>query len=117
MNLLQLFRGDRRRGALREPTRRVGHLFFEGEPLGQARILDESETGLRIAPEEGARRLPDAITLVEVETAIAHEAKVVWRSADQLGLAIVSEQRLRGFVPEHYQALKAFWESAAVLTG
>ena len=117
MNILQLLRGDRRRGAVREPTRRTGHLFFEGEPLGSARILDESESGFRIAPEPGARRLPDAITLVEVETALAHEVAVAWRSSEEMGLRIVSEQRLRGYVPAHYQALKTFWEKSAVLTG
>lgn len=114
--LLRLLLGDRRRGAVREPARRTAHLFHEGEPLGQARILDESDSGFRIAPAADARRIPGAITVVEVETALAHEVEVAWRSADELGLRIVSEQRLRGFVPPNYQALKDFWEKAAILT-
>ena len=115
--LIQFLRGDRRRGAVREPARRTGYLFHAGEPLGEARILDESDGGFRIAPAPGARRFPDAITLVEIETALAHEVEVAWRGADELGLRIVSEQRLRGFVPPHYQPLKTFWEQSAVLTG
>ncbi|MBE7217093.1 MAG: hypothetical protein INR64_01325 [Caulobacteraceae bacterium] len=113
--LIRMLRGDRRHGG-RERARRVAHLFLDDVLLGEARILDESDGGFRIAPSPAARRLPDAITLVEIETAVAHEVEVAWRGAEDMGLRILSEQRLRGYVPARYQKLKDFWEQAAVLT-
>ena len=114
--LIQFLRGNRRRDGGREPVRRTAHLFHGGQPLGEALILDESDGGFRIAPAAETRRLPDAITLVEVETALAHEVEVAWRGGAELGLRVLGEQRLRGYVPHHYQPLNAFWEQAAVLT-
>lgn len=112
-SLMSLMRGERRTDS-REPTHRSVHVFCEGVRVGSARLMDESEGGARISLINGAPP-PEGAMLLEVETAQAHTVQVAWRRDDQVGVRYLDTQRLRGFVPPQYQALKSFWQDAAVV--
>lgn len=112
-SLLRLLLGNRRGGA-REAVQRTVHLFDCGRRIGTATLLDESPGGARLSL-PGGEPPPEAFTFVEVETALAHVAQVAWRSEAAVGVRVSRSQRLRGYVPPEFTAMKRFWEQAAVL--
>ena len=113
-SLLRLLRGNRR-GGDRKTAERIVHLFDGERRIGTAVLIDESPGGARLSLPRGGQP-PEAFAFVEVATALAHLAEVAWRSEETVGVRVSRSQRLRGYVPPEFSAMKRFWERAAVLT-
>lgn len=113
-SLLRLLQGNRRRGA-RDDAKRTVHLFDGERRIGTAVLVDQSTGGARLSLPRGGQP-PDAFAFVEVDTALAHVAEVAWRGEEIVGVRVSRSQRLRGYVPAEFAAMKRFWEQAAVLT-
>ena len=111
--LLRLLQGNRRGGA-REDAQRPVHLFDGEHRIGTALLVEESPGGARLSMVRGAQP-PDSFVFVEVETALAHAAQVAWRNEGLLGVSVAKSQRLRGYVPPEFTAMKQFWQDSAVL--
>ena len=111
--LLRLLQGNRRGGA-REDAQRPVHLFDGDQRIGTALLIEESPGGARLSMVGGAQP-PDDFVFVEVETALAHAARVAWRNEGLMGVSVAKSQRLRGYVPPEFTVMKRFWEEAAVL--
>jgi hypothetical protein len=75
-------------------------------------IRDRSEAGVRI------RLKPDGLSpdpiLIEVRAGMAHEARIVWRTDHEAGLAFTSSVDIRQSAPPHLRAARRIWVELAL---
>lgn len=73
---------DRRRRA-RQRTRQSG-MILDGDLQIECTIVDQSETGARLAVKG---ELPERFHVLRLKTGECHEARLVWRDAKHAGVA------------------------------
>lgn len=79
-----------RRQESRQPVFRHGRIVLSGGGTADCTIIDVSESGARIQL-DGAKNIPELVTLKIIATGAARRARVMWRTENQAGLAFVVE--------------------------
>lgn len=74
-------------------------------------VRDISEDGARIQVPDG-QAVPDKVFLMDLKTAIAYEAHVVWRRYPLVGLQFDHQHGLAEAATPHLRILKQLWLSA-----
>jgi hypothetical protein len=73
-------------------------------------VRDITTSGARVQLPEG-QAVPDKVYLVDLKTAIAYDAHVVWRRYPLLGLSFDHQYGLAGADTPHLRILKQLWMS------
>ena len=101
---------DRRqhpRESVRLPAKIVTRV---GEAL-DATIVDRSLRGMRIRLGKDAF-VPKEISILELNAGVAHEAVVVWKVQDDLGVALKASHSVRMGVGPQAEKLRKLWSEA-----
>ena len=79
-------------------------------------VRDINTGGARVQLPEG-QAVPDKLFLVDLKTAIAYDAHVVWRRYPLIGLAFDHQHGLAEANTPHLRILKQLWMSTRERTG
>lgn len=71
-------------------------------------VLDTSGDGLRVRTDR-QMALPPLVVVVDLATALAVEAEVVWRRGVEAGLRVKTRAPLRGLVPARLVPAREAW--------
>lgn len=98
---------DERRSEFRKPISHRGLVVVQGLELGCV-IADTSASGCKIKLDRPLSLPPD-VTLIDLKTATAHEARVMWAKAGEVGLKLTTSSGLSGLTPARFAAARQVW--------
>ncbi|HEX3651300.1 MAG TPA: hypothetical protein VHU18_00585 [Rhizomicrobium sp.] len=78
----------------------------------RATIVDQMEKGARVLVKD-AGELPDELYLIDLDSGMAHQANVAWRSSDEVGLEFARSIMLDATTPNDLLHLRDIWIRAA----
>lgn len=96
-----------RRQEPRRPAQRRAVIVAPGLELA-AVITDLSASGMRLRLDR-ALTPPVRILVVDIADALAHEAEVVWRKGQDIGVKKHSQTSLRGLTPQRLTLARDAW--------
>lgn len=99
------------RRAQRQRTYLGGKLVYGDYFSLDCVVRDITPDGARLQIPEG-QAVPDKVFLVDLKTAIAYDAHVVWRRYPQVGLQFEHQHGLAEASTPHLRILKQLWMSA-----
>ena len=81
--------------------------MVQGLELGCV-IADTSASGCKIKLDRPLS-LPSDVTLIDLKTATAYEARVMWSKAGEIGLKLTVSSILSGLTPQRFAAARQVW--------
>lgn len=105
--------GAERRQHPRESVHLAARLVLGPRRVLNVMIIDRSIKGMRIRlPADAA--LPQSVTVLELQAAMAHQADVVWARSGEAGLSLRSSSNVRTASGPAGEALRQLWRDVAL---